>query len=143
MPCPDIKASEVIEELPFAQGSVSKTSTGLNLPMVERFITEATGILSAILKRHNMSYDALDADAEQVVRAGIKAYAKAQCLVKREFPDSQNQLQMDIWKDSKDTLRDSIQDLGASQIASNQVVSNIDTSEKYDQWVYNGKFKGF
>ena len=143
MPCPDIKASEVIEELPFAQGSVSKTSTGLNLPMVERFITEATGILSAILKRHNMSYDALDADAAQVVRTGIKAYAKAQCLIKREFPDSQIQLQMGIWRDSKDTLRDSIQDLGASQVASNQVVSNIDTSEKYDKWVYNGKFKGF
>lgn len=138
----DVTATMVLNGLPFASGTVTATSVGLNTVMLDEWIEEASGILNSLLKKHAIDPDNLTEDSKALVQTGIKAYAQAQALMKRQFPDIQIQAKMSIWNEVKKTLRETPADLGDSQNTSAAIVTNV-TTPKNPVFYNDSKFGRF
>ena len=138
----DVTSTMVLNGLPFASGTVTSTSVGLNTVMLEEWIEEASGILNSLLKKHAIAPEDLTDDSKALVQTGIKAYARAQALMKRQFSDIQVQAQMSIWNEVKKTIRETPADLGDSQNTSAAIVTNV-TTPKNPVFYNDSKFGRF
>lgn len=119
-----VLVSGVLEGLPFAEGTVTLDSKGLNTRLITSYITQASGQMAAALVSIGCAPESMTDDELQVIASGVLAYARAQCLMKRSFPDAEIQRQLDVW-DAKFTQVLSFRGgLGASDPTSAQIKSN-------------------
>ncbi|MGI9589214.1 MAG: hypothetical protein ACR2MR_13585 [Dietzia maris] len=140
----DVTATMVLNGLPFASGTVTTTSAGLNTVIIDEWIEEAAGILNNLLHKHDIDPANLEDDSKALVQTGIKAYARAQALMKRQFSDVQIQSQMSIWNEVKKTIRETPGDLGKAQNTAASIVTNITSPPKEISVFYNeGRFRRF
>lgn len=122
-----VTAQDVLRDsLPFAEGVVTETSTGLNLSMLDAWIVRAAGILNSLLSRNNINPAALTPDNVELVREGIHAYVAGKALEKREFPTDRVQAKFEMFESVKRVLRDMPADISPSyDSARQQVHSNL------------------
>lgn len=119
-----VLVSGVLAGLPFSEGTVTPTSKGLNSSLVTAFITQASGQLSAALVSIGCDPEVLTDDELQVVASGVLGYARAQCLIKRQFPESDYKPHLDQWEQSRSLILRFVGGLGKSDPTSSQIVSN-------------------
>jgi hypothetical protein len=127
----NVTADDVVEDLPFATGTVTATSKGLNTPMVERWVKAAAGQLNAILIRKGFDVDNLGENESELVRMGISAFARGRALKKREYDGAGDELA--IFNDVKDTIRRMDQDMGETAPTANSIHSNIPDAHERDR----------
>lgn len=118
--------------------TITSTSRGINTVLIEALIIEGAGALNAILRRHNISPEGLDADAVELLRGAIIAYVIAECM------DKLGKAEPGVsWRAKYDavrrTLRDWPEDLGDAQRAEDAVPVSPDDDEgprktPWDQW---------
>lgn len=123
-----VTVETMIGSLPFAAGTITPTSDGLRTTDLQAWIDEAAGQCNALLVRHHIHITTLSGDTVELVRAGIRAYVTARALSHRHFPQEQIAREWEQWNSVRKTLREDPQSLGNDQVASNQVVSNVDTA---------------
>ena len=123
-----VTTSTVLAGLPFAEGTVTSTSSGLNTGVLASWIEEAAGHVNAILVGRGLDPTALDANTAQVAKSCIHAYARAMALTKRQFPADEVSRQWELYNSGRKTLRD-LDELGASGAAADGVSSNVRASK--------------
>lgn len=138
-----VTAQDVLDELPQRTAHVTATSEPLNTTQIERWVSQASGQLNAIMARHGIDPTTLGNDESELVRSGIIAYAAAKSLTRANAADADVRRQWETWGSVRKTLRDSPQDLGDSQKAENQIGSNVDPANPTPKkWGTDG-FKGW
>ena len=119
-----VLSSSVLDGLPFAEGTVTPTSRGLNTNLITSYITQASGQMAAALVSIGCDPEALTDDELQVVASGVLAYARAQCLIKREFPESAYRVHLDEWEARRTQVLHFTGGLGVSDPTNSQITSN-------------------
>lgn len=135
-----VTTSEVLKGLPFADGTVDANSSGLNTGLITGYINEGTSRISASLVSIGADPEGLTPDAENIAATGLKAYARAQCLIKRSFSEREIDTQWDIWEEHRDMLMKFVGGLGESDPTSRQIVS---TSPSKPNRRFRERWSGF
>lgn len=123
-----VLASRVLEGLPFADGTVTPTSKGLNTSLVTSYITQASGQMAAALVSIGCTPETLTDDELQVVASGVLGYARAHCLIKRQFPEGDYKQFLNEWETSRAQVLRFVGGLGKSDPTAAQIVSNSSAS---------------
>ena len=139
-----VTAQNVLDELPVQTSKITATSNRINTSKVTDWIERASGVLNALLTKAGIDPTSLGDDESELVRSGIIAYAAGQAsVVMQNIPADVRSSYWDDWKDVKKILRESPQELGSAQDATDIIVSNIDpTDATTKEWDTDG-FGGF
>lgn len=119
-----VLVSSVLDGLPFAEGTVTPTSKGLNTNLVTSYITQASGQMAAALVSIGCAPESMTDDELQVIASGVRAYARAQCLMRRQFPEADYRPHLDEWEQSRGMVLSFTGGLGSSDPTSSQIKSN-------------------
>jgi len=136
-----ITEADIIQQYPSQDAlSISETSRGLNFGDLRHWRDQGAGILNAILSRHGIDPEDLGDDERELVRSGVIAYVIGSALRRSQKLELSREY-MSEWKDTRKTLSERPQDLGASQNAMNQIITNVpdassDTASRY-KWSSN------
>lgn len=117
----------VLDTLPVNTTQVTATSNGLNLGLVEGYISRAAGQVNALLVRHGMSPESLDPNSSQVAQDAIVAYSAAYSLERLGASPDQIERRLREYKELINTLKTDPQSLGSAQdqVSALGVKSNI------------------
>lgn len=132
--------SEVLEGLPFAEGTVTETSKGLNFSLINGYINEGSVRLAAAMVSAGMAPDELSDDALSMAQTGVLAYARAQCLIKREFSEADVKPYLDQWHEYRDLVTSFVGGFGVSDATSQQIIS---TSKATPDRRFKERWNGF
>jgi hypothetical protein len=139
----DVAAQDVLDELTFNTEHVGATTSPLSTTMIDQWVIQAAGQLNAIMTRHAIDPTTLGDDEAELVRAGVIAYAAAKALTRTHGAEADVRRQWETWGSVRKTLRETPQDLGASQLAENQIVSNIDVDNPTPKRWNSANFGGW
>jgi len=123
-----VTPDDVLTDLPFADGSVTSSSTGFTTGDLEAWIRRGAGQINAILMGRNMDPSSLSEDWSETVQSAVIAYAQAKALSSREFGEDQTERAWSEWGTLRKIIRERETDAGDSIDASATVRSNVDTS---------------
>ena len=120
-----ITEQDIIAQYP-SQGAldITETSRGLSYGDLRAWRDQGAGVLNAIMSRHGIDPESLGEDEAMTVRAGIIAYVIGSALRRSGRLDMSREY-MTEWSECKRVLRDTPQDLGASQSATSQVITSV------------------
>jgi len=136
----DVLPSVVLEGLPFAEGTVHSASPGLNTGLITRYIQEGSSRICAALASIGADPSALEEDAQGIAHTGVLAYARAQCLIKREYPAAEIDRHLEIWREHLELVTHFVGGLGASDPTHRQIVS---TSSATPNRRFKERWNGF
>lgn len=120
--------SAVLAGLPFAEGTVHSASPGLNTGLITRYIQEGSSRICAALVSIGADPSALGDDAQGIAETGVLAYARAQCLIKREYPAAEIDRHLDAWNEHLTLITSFVGGLGESDPTHRQIVSTSSSS---------------
>ena len=129
-----VSESDVVSQYPRQRGSeITETSQGLNLPLIRKLISQGASFVNASLEKNGYSDFAsqLSDNAKEITGQAVITYAVWHCLLRVNAPEASTW--QALWESHLDTLRRLPEYLGASQNASDQVISNISETPRKRQ----------
>lgn len=110
-----VEPGDVLEVLPFAEGTVTADTDGLNTGHLSAWITRGAAHVGALLTRNQITIQAVkeSTDAEEVVRSAIIAYAAVRALTRREWYSDPLPLFREEWAAGLEMIKNMPGDLGS------------------------------
>lgn len=122
-----VTPSDVIDELGFADGTVTASSDGLSTTELDNWINRAAGRVNRVLDARSIPTDLTDAE-EKLAESAIIAFAAWKAARKREFSRDMIDDFRTEWEGAFSELKTDQSSMGDTVDATAAIQTNVDTS---------------
>lgn len=128
-----VTASRVLEGLPYPEGRITETGTGVTLPKIREHIQDAAGELNSFMKSRGIDPANLGADEARMAVTGILAYARWKCLaVSPAGPDRLSEDYKAEWEQKRSFFQTLKGGMGDSDPPQGTTYSSVDPDAERD-----------